>query len=55
MAHAPKKEKRELPKDIVTRKDTEVAECIFGKRVKQELDRKVKEVDKTGVPDFMRV
>ena len=53
MAQTPKK-RRKLPKDIESRPDSEVIELIFGKRVKKELDRIVQEVDKKGVPDFMK-
>ena len=55
MAQTPKKKRRrKLPKDITSRPDSEVIEIIFGKRVKKELDRIVKEVDSKGVPDFMK-
>ena len=53
MAQPPKK-KPKLPKDIATRKDSEVAELIFGKKVAQELAKQVKESESKGVPDFMR-
>ena len=53
MAHPPKK-KPKLPKDIETRKDQEVAELIFGKKIARELENQVKESDSKGVPDFMR-
>ena len=53
MAQPPKK-KPKLPKDIATRKDSEVAELIFGKKVARELDKQIKNVDSKGVPDFMR-
>ena len=35
-------------------KDSELAEKVFGKRIKKALDEAVKDVDKKGVPDFMR-
>ncbi len=38
MAQTPKK-KRRLPKNIVDKPDSEVAEKLFGKRAKRELDR----------------
>ena len=38
MAQAPKR-KRWLPKNIAERSDSEVAEKLFGKRAKKELDR----------------
>jgi hypothetical protein len=38
MAQAPKK-KRLLPKNIAEKSDSEVAEKLFGKAAKQELDR----------------
>ena len=53
MAQPPKK-RRKLPKDIESRPDSEVIELIFGKRIKMELDKAVKEIEKKGVPDFMR-
>ena len=53
MDHHPKKNAT-LPKDIETRPDAEVAELIFGKRLKKELDKAVEAVDKKGVPDFMQ-
>ena len=53
MAQAPK-ERRKLPKDIESRPDSEVIELIFGKRIKKELEKAVKEIDKKGVPDFMK-
>ena len=53
MTQTPKK-KATLPKDIETRPDAEVAELIFGKRVKKELDKAVEAVDKKGVPEFMQ-
>ena len=34
--------------------DAEFAEKVFGKRIKKELDKAVKDIDKKGVPDFMR-
>ena len=34
-----RKNRRRLPKDIVTRSDSEVAEKLFGKRAKRELDK----------------
>ena len=40
MAHTQKK--RLLPKDIVKRADSEVAEKLFGKPAKRELDRVIK-------------
>ena len=52
MAHIPKK-RRKLPKDIESMPDSEVIELIFGKRIKKELDKAAKEIDKKGVPDFM--
>ena len=30
---------RRLPKDITKKTDAEVAEAVFGKRIKKELDR----------------
>ena len=33
-----RKNRRRLPKDIATKPDAEVAEKLFGKRVKRELD-----------------
>ena len=53
MAQAPKK-RRKLPKDIESRPDSEVIEIIFGKRIKKELDKAVEEIEKKGVPDFMK-
>ena len=38
MAQAPKK-KRLLPKNILDKSDSDIAEKVFGKRVKRELDR----------------
>ena len=34
-----RKKKRRLPKNIVSKSDHEVAEKLFGKRAKRELDR----------------
>ena len=53
MVQSPKK-RRKLPKDIESRPDSEVIEFIFGKRIKKELDKAVKEIEKKGVPDFMK-
>ena len=53
MTHPPKK-KQKIKKDIATRKDSEVAELIFGKKTAQELAKQIKEADGKGVPDFMR-
>ena len=53
MVQTPKK-RRKLPKDIESRPDSEVIEMIFGKRIKKELDKAAKEIDKKGVPEFMR-
>ena len=40
MAQAPKKKKRrKLPKNIAERSDAEVAEKLFGKKAKHEIDR----------------
>ncbi len=36
------KRKRRLPRNIVERPDSEIAERIFGKRVKRELDKLAK-------------
>ena len=38
MAQAPKKKKL-LPKNIEGKSDSEIAEKLFGKRAKEELDR----------------
>ena len=46
MAQAPKK--RKLPKNIVEKSDSEVAEKLFGKRAKKELDRLVNVSMKRG-------
>ena len=43
MAQAPKRKKRRLPKKIAEKPDSEVAEKLFGKRAKRELDRLAKE------------
>ena len=43
MAQAPKK-KRLLPKNIAEKSDSEVAEKLFGKKAKQELDRLINDV-----------
>lgn len=53
MTQAPKK-KRLLPKDIVERDDNDIAERVFGKRVKQELDREIEKADSRGIPSFMK-
>ena len=54
MAQTSKKRRKKLPKDIETRPDSEVIELIFGKRIKKALDETVKNVDRKGVPDFMK-
>ena len=53
MSQIPKKEVK-LPKDILDRSDSEVAEIIFGKRLKRELDKEIESIDRKGVPDFMK-
>ena len=50
MAQAPKK-KRLLPKHIVEKSDSEVAEKLFGKKAKQELDRLIDDVPKPMTKD----
>ena len=39
MAQAPKKRRRLLPKNIAEKSDSEVAEKLFGKRAKREIDK----------------
>ena len=34
--------------------DSELAERVFGKRIKKALDEAIKDIDKKGVPDFMK-
>ena len=46
MTQTPKK--RKLPKNIVEKPDSEVAEKVFGKRAKKELDRLVNVSMKRG-------
>ncbi len=53
MSQTPKKEKRK-GKPATQMTDAELAEKVFGKRLKKELDKAVEAVDKKGVPDFMR-
>ena len=38
-SRAPKKKRRLLPKNIVEKSDSEVAEKLFGKRAKREIDK----------------
>ena len=38
-SRAEKKKRHPLPKNIVEKTDAEVAEALFGKRLKRELDR----------------
>ena len=49
MSQTPKKKRK--PSAELT--DTELAEKVFGKRLKKELDKVIETVDKKGVPDFM--
>ncbi len=49
MSQTPKK-KRKTSTELT---DAELAEKVFGKRLKKELDKVLKDVDKKGVPDFM--
>ena len=53
MTQAPKKEKNEQPMKAPTN-DAELAEFLFGKRLKKELDKVIEDRDKKGVPDFMK-
>ena len=47
MAQAPKKRRRLLPKDIAEKSDSEVAEKLFGKRGKREIDILVEAASKS--------
>ena len=49
MSQTPKKKRK--PSAELT--DAELAEKVFGKRLKKELDKMIENVDKKGVPDFM--
>ena len=55
MSQNPKKKRRKLPKNIVTRPDAEALELILGKRVKKALDKELSEIAegvvKKGVND----
>lgn len=51
MIHTPKKKKRKPAKIELT--DSEIAETVFGKRLKKELDKVIEDIDKKGVPKFM--
>ena len=48
------KKKPRPPRKRPPQNDSEFAEQVFGKRIKKALDEAVKDVDKKGVPDFMR-
>lgn len=48
MAHAPKK--RLLPKNITEKSDSEIAEKLFGKKVKKELDQVIDAPKKSMKP-----
>ena len=50
MAQAPKK-RRLLPKNIAEKSDSEVAEKLFGKKAKKELDRLIGDVSKSTNKD----
>ena len=54
MVQSSKRKKPKLPKDIESRLDFEVAEMIFGKRIKKELDRVAETVDSKRIPDLMK-
>ena len=58
MSQNPKKKRRKLPKNIVTRPDAEALELILGKRVKKALDKELSEIAegvvKKGVSDSIR-
>ena len=45
MAQTPKK--KLLPKNIVEKSDSEIAEKLFGKKVKKELDRLIDDSQKS--------
>ena len=49
MSPSPKK-KRKSSAELT---DAELAEQVFGKRLKKELDKVLENVDKKGVPNFM--
>ena len=51
MIQTPKKKKRLKPRNLTSQ---ELAEKVFGKRLKKELDKVVEGVDKKGVPNFMQ-
>ena len=48
MAHAPKK-KRLLPKNILDRPDGQIAEKLFGKAAKRELDKLLSDVPEKSI------
>ena len=47
MSQAPKKKKKLLPKNIAEKSDSEVAEKLFGKKAKRELDRLIDDAPKS--------
>ncbi len=53
MTQASKKKKNEKPMEA-PEKDAELAEFLFGKRLKKELDKVIEDRDKKGIPDFMK-
>ena len=51
MAQTPKKNEKKIEAPIT---DVELAEYLFGKKLKKELDKVIENRDKKGVPDFMK-
>ena len=52
MTQPQKKKKNEKPIKA-PENDAELAEFLFGKRLKKELDKVIEDRDKKGIPDFM--